>query len=79
MTPAADPDLPKGSPASPADEPRERLIAKIYRDIALAAIAAELQMPASGMEPELGDAVKRGVRYIEFLLKSRAAGSRTTT
>ena len=47
MTPAADPDLPKGSPASPADEPRERLIGKIYRDIALAAIAAELQMPAS--------------------------------
>ena len=73
-----DPDLPGEAPAIAVHETRESLISKIYRDIALAAIASELQMPASALEPELGDAVKRGVRYIEFLLKSRAGGPRTT-
>ena len=66
--------LPKGSNAIPAGETRESLIFKIYRDIGLAAIASELKMPAGALDPELGDAVKRGTRYIDFLTKSRAAG-----
>jgi hypothetical protein len=69
-----DSGLSKGAPAIPIGESRESLALKIYRDIGLAAVASELEMPVNSLEPDLGAAVRRGARYIDFLLKSRAAG-----
>jgi hypothetical protein len=46
-----------------------RLMARIYRDIGLAAVANELALSTDDFEPELSEAVKRGARYIYLLPK----------
>lgn len=61
------------SPPLTSSAQRGSLTFRIYRDIGLAAVASELEMPATGLEPELSDAVKRGARYIDLMLKHRAA------
>ena len=43
------------------------LMAKIYRDVGLAAVASELALPTEELGPELSDAVKRGARYIYLM------------
>ena len=43
---------------------RSRLLSRLYRDVGLAAVAAEFDLPASAFEPELGEAVERGMRYL---------------
>jgi hypothetical protein len=68
-------------PASPeatsAPERPGRLMARIYRDIGLAAVARELDLPTDGLEPELSEAVKRGARYVYLMPKTdRAAQHR---
>ena len=63
--PAIDlPPAPK-SPTRPS-----RLLAGIYRDIGLAAVALSLDISADGLEPEVHEAVRRGSRYI-FLMPKR--------
>ncbi len=47
-----------------------RLLARIYRDIGLAAVAGELGLPTDDFEPELCESVKRGARYIYLLPKT---------
>jgi hypothetical protein len=52
---------------------RSRLLSRLYRDIGLAAVAAEFELPVEDFEPELGEAVERGARYLlshEFGLAS---------
>ena len=44
---------------------RSRLLSRLYRDIGLAAVAAELELTAEGLEPEVIAAVERGSRYLE--------------
>jgi hypothetical protein len=43
---------------------RSRLLSRLYRDVGLAAVAAELDLPATAFEPELGQSVERGARYL---------------
>ena len=41
-----------------------RLLSRLYRDIGLAAIAAELELPARDLEPDLEQSIERGARYL---------------
>jgi hypothetical protein len=43
---------------------RSRLLSRLYRDVGLAAVAAELNLPAAAFEPDVGEAVERGSRYL---------------
>ncbi len=43
---------------------RSRLLSRLYRDIGLAAVAAELEIGAADLEPELEDSIERGSRYL---------------
>ena len=43
---------------------RSRLLSRLYRDVGLAAVAAELDLPAAAFEPDVGEAVARGSRYL---------------
>ena len=43
---------------------RSRLLSRLYRDIGLAAVAAELEIGSVGLEPELEDSIERGSRYL---------------
>ena len=43
---------------------RSRLLSRLYRDIGLAAVAAEFELPVEDFDPELGEAVERGARYL---------------
>ena len=50
-----------------------RLLSRLYRDIGLAAVAAEFELSIEDFEPELCEAVERGARYLlprEFGLAS---------
>ncbi len=50
------------SSKSPAG--RSRLLSRLYRDVGLAAVAADSNLPAAAFEPEIGQAVERGSRYL---------------
>ena len=55
-------------PAAKAESARpSRLMARIYRDIGLAAVASELALLSDDLEPELIEAVKRGSRYLYLM------------
>jgi hypothetical protein len=43
---------------------RTRLLSRLYRDIGLAAVAAELQLPAQEFDLEVGESIERGSRYL---------------
>jgi hypothetical protein len=43
---------------------RSRLLSRLYHDIGLAAVAAEFELPVRDFEPDLGEAVERGTRYL---------------
>jgi hypothetical protein len=58
---------PSGSTVKAESARPSRLMARIYRDIGLAAVASELGLPADGLEPELIEAVKRGSRYLYLM------------
>ena len=47
-----------------------RLLAGIYHDIGMAAVAISLDLPIETLEPSVHEAVKRGCRYI-FLMPKR--------
>lgn len=64
-------------PRMTADSARpSRLMARIYRDIGLAAVASELALPTDNFEPELSESVKRGARYIYLLPKTDRTSAR---
>ncbi len=43
---------------------RTRLLARLYRDIGLAAVAEELGLAPEEFEPELETSITRGARYL---------------
>jgi len=53
-----------------------RLMARIYRDIGLAAVASELALLSDDLEPELIEAVKRGSRYLYLMPTTERAPAR---
>jgi hypothetical protein len=54
---------------------RTRLLSRLYRDIGLAAVAAELQLPAQDFDLEVGEAIERGSRYLPTRPAVRASAS----
>ncbi len=48
-----------------------RLMESIYHDIGLAAVAAGLEMPAESLDAEIGNAIKRGARYIHLMPRTK--------
>jgi hypothetical protein len=58
--------------ASPSSAPRaaartSRLLAGIYHDIGMAAVATSLELAIDSLEPEAHEAVRRGNRYIHLM------------
>jgi hypothetical protein len=52
---------------------RTRLLSRLYRDIGLAAVAAELQLPAQDFDLEVGESIERGSRYLPTKAAVRAS------
>lgn len=51
-----------------------RLLAGIYHDIGLAAVAQGLKIDVSGLEDETAQAVSRGARYIQLMPRRQESG-----
>ena len=47
---------------------RSRLLARLYHEIGLAAVAFELDVEPSELPPEAFEAIRRGARYLNFEL-----------
>jgi hypothetical protein len=76
MTHISDMAGPSG-PTTKAESARpSRLMARIYRDIGLAAVASELALLSADLEPELIEAVKRGSRYLYLMPTTERAPAR---
>jgi hypothetical protein len=43
---------------------RGPLLSRLYRDVGMAAVAAELELNPEDFEPEVGEALARGARYL---------------
>jgi hypothetical protein len=52
---------------------RTKLLSRLYRDIGLAAVAAELQLPAQEFDLEVGESIERGSRYLPPKIAARAS------
>jgi hypothetical protein len=53
-------DLPFDSPVLQQRAGHSRLLSRLYRDVGMAAVAAELDLQTSALEPEIAEAVERG-------------------
>jgi hypothetical protein len=58
------------SDAKPATERPVRLMQRVYRDVGLSAVALELELSTPDLETEVGEAVKRGARYVYLAPKA---------
>src|ERR1700735_5615209 len=52
------------SDTKPAPERPVRLMQRVYRDVGLSAVARELELSTPDLDTEVGEAVKRGARYV---------------
>jgi len=59
--------------ASQALQRPSRLMAGIYHDIGMAAVAISLELQFDSLEPAAHEAVKRGSRYIYLMPKRQSA------
>jgi hypothetical protein len=65
---------PVGLPAaSPTPQRPSRLMAGIYHDIGMAAVAISLELEFASLEPAAHQAVTRGARYIHLMPKRQGA------
>ncbi len=53
-------DVPADPPVLQQRAGQSRLLSRLYRDVGLAAVAAELELQANALEPEIAEAVERG-------------------
>ena len=60
-------------PASRSAARPSRLLAGIYHDIGMAAVATSLDLAIDSLEPEAHEAVRRGNRYIHLMPKRQDA------
>jgi len=60
------------APPTPPIARPSRLLLGIYHDIGLAAVALGLGLPVEELDSELGEAVKRGARYIHLMPRMAA-------
>jgi hypothetical protein len=56
--------LPANSPAIEQSAGHSRLLSRLYREIGLAAVAAELKLQASALEPEIAEVIERGASML---------------
>ncbi len=61
---------PLGSEATNRAVGPTRLMARIYRDVGLAAVASELALRSDDFESGLSESIKRGARYMCIMLKT---------
>ncbi|HXT06015.1 MAG TPA: hypothetical protein VN715_03640 [Roseiarcus sp.] len=54
-------------PARPSAQRPSQLLAGIYHDIGMAAVALGLELAMDSLEPEAHEAVRRGNRYIHLM------------
>lgn len=57
-------DLPSNPPVLQQRAGQSRLLSRLYRDVGLAAVAAELDLELDALEPEMAKAVQRGARVL---------------
>ena len=69
---------PVGLPAAPYAARPSRLLAGIYHDIGMAAVAIGLELAIDSLEPEAHEAVRRGHRYIHLMPKRPEAPAAVT-
>jgi hypothetical protein len=77
MPPSVSPQSQSAAAVTAAYQRPSRLLAGIYHDIGLAAVAEELKIDVSGLAPDTAQAVSRGVRYIGLMPKRQDRGSLT--
>jgi hypothetical protein len=65
---------PLTAPVNKSTERPSRLLASIYHDIGMAAVAMCLDLPFESLEPAVHESVRRGSRYI-FLMPKREDAS----
>ena len=53
------------------EQPPSRAMARIYREIGLAIVASALEIQINDLDPEVGEAIRYGARYVLIMLKSR--------
>jgi hypothetical protein len=83
MTPLSQSQIympPVGLPPAPRTAARpSRLLAGIYHDIGMAAVAMSLDLAIDSLEPETHEAVRRGNRYIHLMPRQQETPSATAT
>jgi hypothetical protein len=52
---------------------RSRLLSRLYHEIGLAAVAFELDVEVTELEPQSYEAIRRGARYLNFELLDMSA------
>jgi hypothetical protein len=57
-------DLPAKSQSLEQRAGQSKLLSRLYRDVGLAAVAAELDLPVNTLEPEIAEAVERGAALL---------------
>jgi hypothetical protein len=77
MPPSISPQAQSAAVVTAASHRPSRLLAGIYHDIGLAAVAEELKIDVAGLAPDMAQAVSRGVRYIGLMPKRQGHGAPT--
>jgi hypothetical protein len=57
-------DLPSNPPVLQQRVGQSRLLSRLYRDVGLAAVAAELDLELDVLEPDMVEAVQRGATVL---------------
>jgi hypothetical protein len=57
-------DLPAHSQILQQRAGDSKLLSRLYRDVGMAAVAAELKLQASALEPEIAQALERGASIL---------------
>lgn len=77
MTPLSQSQIHSPAVGLPPTARPSRLLAGIYHDIGMAAVAMSLELVIESLEPEAHEAVRRGNRYIHLMPKRQDAAAAT--
>ena len=66
-------------PTRPGAQRPSQLLAGIYHDIGMAAVALGLELAIDSLEPEAHEAVRRGNRYIHLMPRRQETPAKTAT
>jgi hypothetical protein len=57
-------DLPSDPPVLQQRAGQSKLLSRLYRDVGMAAVAAELDLQLNALEPDVAEAVQRGASVL---------------